>query len=56
MNDDDTYTDDENLDSVLMTAPDEAYCRQCGGNIVSDGTGDWRHVDSWITDHIAQPL
>ncbi len=56
MTDDDIYTEDDNLDAVLMTAPDEAYCRVCGGSIVTDGASDWQHVDAWITDHRAPAL
>jgi hypothetical protein len=56
MTDDDTYTDDDNLDTILMTAPDsDALCRQCGGDITSDGVS-WQHVNTWITDHEARPL
>ncbi len=56
LTDDDIYTEDDNLDAVLMTAPDEAYCRVCGGSIVTDGASDWQHVDAWITDHRAPAL
>ena len=56
MTDDDIYTEDDNLDAVLMTAPDEAYCRVCGGSIVTDGASDWQHVDACITDHQAPAL
>jgi hypothetical protein len=52
--DEDTYSGDPTLDVVLMTAPDQAYCRQCGGDIVTDDGSGWRHIQTWITDHAPQ--
>lgn len=52
MDDDDTYTDDENLDMVLMygdkpRAIVRAWtCRQCGG-YASTVDGEAVHVDTW---------
>ncbi len=62
MTDDDTYTDDENLDMVLMYGEDAPrdsvqgwLCRQCGGWASTVG-GVSEHVDTWITDHVPQPM
>jgi hypothetical protein len=52
---DDTYSGEENLDAVLMYAPDAWTCRQCGGDAYDNGSGA-RHVDTWITDHVPAPL
>jgi len=58
---DEGYSDDENLDMVLMYGDEQPtadtiqgwICRQCGG-WASTLDGLSLHVDAWITDHAPQ--